>query len=250
MTRPRIGMAIGREHVDGRRFDAVPHEYVAAVLAAGGLPRPIPPLPALIAHEALDDVDGLLLTGGGDIDPACYGATRRPETGDADAERDASELALVAAALDRRTPVLGICRGAQLLNVALGGTLHQHLDDRSIDHQDRRRRHEVVHEVTLDPRSVVAGLCGSTRIEVNSVHHQGMDRLGATLSVMGRSDEGVVEVLESDRHPLLAVQWHPECLPGLPVNRALFSWLVDRAREIGGPATGAATTGQSSRSSS
>ena len=233
MSSPCIGITTGREVIGARRFDALPHEYVAAVLAAGGLPRPIPPLPADLAPEALDGVDGLVLSGGGDINPVRYDAEWATETSNVDDERDVSELALVDVALDRGLPILGICRGAQLLNVALGGTLVQHLPDRAIGHLDRGRRHETVHDVTLSPDSLLARLGGTAGIEVNSIHHQGIDRVGDGLRVTGTADDGVAEVLEGTRCPLVAVQWHPECLPALTSSRLLFTWLVDQARQPG-----------------
>ncbi len=231
MSSPCIGITTGREVIGGRRFDALPHEYIAAVLAAGGLPRPIPPLPADLASGALDGVDGLVLSGGGDINPLRYGAAPAIETGNVDDERDVSELALVPVALERRLPVLGICRGAQLLNVALGGSLIQHLPDRAIGHLDRGRRHETVHDVALRPDSLLARLGGLAGIEVNSIHHQAIDRVGDGLRITGTADDGVPEVLEGTTCPLVAVQWHPECLPTLASSRLLFTWLVEQARQ-------------------
>lgn len=236
VARPHIGLAVGRELVGGRRYDAAPHEYVTAVLAAGGLPRLVPVLPPDTAAEALAGLDGLVLTGGGDVDPARYDATPVPEIEGVDGERDTSELALVDAVLARHLPVLAICRGAQLLNVALGGTLHQHLASRPIAHQDRPRRHQVVHRVALAGGSQLARLAGTTDIGVNSIHHQGIDRVGRGLTATGWAPDGVVESLEAPGRAVLAVQWHPECLPGEAVDRSLFAWLVSAARGAPPPA--------------
>ena len=229
MSVPRIGLAVGREEKDGRRFDAVPDEYVAAVLRAGGTPLLLPPMPVAHATDVLEALDGLLLTGGGDIGPACYGALPEPETGSVDDERDASELALVAVATARHVPILGICRGAQLLNVAFGGTLHQHLNGDQPAHQQRTHRHEPVHQVALAEGSLLMSLTGQSRLEVNSIHHQGVDRVAAQLRTVGFAEDGGVEVLENSDRSVLAVQWHPECLPTRRESQLLFSWLIDKA---------------------
>jgi putative glutamine amidotransferase len=221
---------VGRELVDGRRHDAIPVEYVAGVVRAGGVPILLPPVPDEAARAALDGLDGLLLTGGGDVDPACYGAGRQPETELVDRERDETEAVQIAGARARGLPILGICRGAQMLNVAAGGRLHQHLDDRPIRHKDPGRRDQEVHQVAVEPGSRLAGLAGTTTVAVNSIHHQGIAELGAGLRVVGRAPDGVIEALESEDGAVLAVQWHPECLADSPVSRALFGWLVAEAR--------------------
>jgi putative glutamine amidotransferase len=226
MSSPRIGIAVGREEVGARQFDAVPHEYVTSVLAAGGIPLLIPPLPPALVPAAMSSIDGLLLTGGGDVAPNLYDAPLAPETDGVDEERDASEIAIVEAAGARHLPILAICRGTQLLNVALGGTLHQHLPGSDPVHQRGARRFEAVHAVDLEPGSLLAELTGEVRLDVNSIHHQGVDRIAPPLRAVGFAADGLAEVLESPELRLLAVQWHPECLPGVPASRALFSWLV------------------------
>lgn len=231
MMAPRIGVTVGRSTIARRRFDALPHEYVAAVVEAGGIPLLLAPLPPLLAAEVVNGIDGLLLSGGGDVEPACYGATPVPEIENVDPERDASELAVVAAAVSRHLPVLGICRGAQLLNVARGGTLHQHLAGEGIlAHQERRRRDELVHDVTPEAGSLLASLAGLDPFKVNSIHHQAVDVLGRQLRAVATAVDGVVEAIESSDGSMLAVQWHPECLPEQPVTQVLFDWLVERAR--------------------
>ena len=228
---PRIGIAIGRETHDGRLFEATPHEYVSAILGVGGIPLLLPPLPAAMAVDAVERLDGLLLTGGGDVSPSCYGATLEPETAGVDDERDASELALVRACQERNLPILGICRGAQLLNVAFGGTLHQHLVP---EHRQGRRRYEEVHQVDLDPHCRLAALIGQQSFGVNSIHHQGIELVGSALTAVGFSYDGLPELLECRDHRLMAVQWHPECLPCAPASRALFLWLVAEAKAVEG----------------
>jgi putative glutamine amidotransferase len=222
---------MGREEIVGRLFDATPTDYAAAVIAAGGLPFLIPTVPPDLAPAVLDGLDGLILSGGGDVDPARYDQAPHPATYGVDAERDAAEFALVQEATRRAFPLLGICRGAQVINVALGGSLHQHLDDLDgIAHRQRTRRYEGVHDVTLTGGSVLARLGGVLRLRTNSIHHQGIDRLGSRLRVAGRADDAVPEVIESPDGPTVAVQWHPECQQDLAANRLLFEWLVHLAR--------------------
>ena len=235
---PRIGIGVGRETRVGRQFEATPHEYVASVLEAGGLPLLIPPAPPELARRAIESVDGVLLTGGGDISPTCYGASFERETADVDDERDRSELALVAAAIDRGIPIFGICRGAELVNVAFGGTLRQHLPaEDGIRHTQPRRRYETVHRVLLEPESLLAEVVGSRELDVNSIHHQGIEVVGHGLDPVGRAEDGLVEVIENREHRLLAVQWHPECLPHERASRQLFSWLIEGSRREPAPPT-------------
>jgi putative glutamine amidotransferase len=234
---PRIGVAVGSETRRGRRFDATPHEYVTSVVNAGGLPLLIPPSRPELAAKALAGFDALLLTGGGDVSPARYRARLEPETADVDDERDLSELALVEAARRNGIPILGICRGAQLLNVAYGGTLHQDLPGkRGTSHRQPRHRFETVHPVDLQPGCLLAELIGGERLNVNSIHHQGVDRVGAGLAAVGFSSDGLVEVIEDRENNVLAVQWHPECLPLLKESAALFGWLIAEARTVSSPA--------------
>jgi putative glutamine amidotransferase len=231
MTTPRIGVSAARARAaDGRLLDGAPHAYADAVTAAGGLPlllaRPRPQL----APEVVATIDGLLLTGGSDVGPENYGCAAQPETAGVDAERDRAELALVKAALARGLPILGICRGAQLLNVALGGSLVQHLAHHSeLAHDQWDRRHEEVHQVRVGPGSVLAGALGRLGLPVNSAHHQGVDRLAEGLTAVAWAEDGLVEGFEDGTNNLLAVQWHPELLTDRPGHAGLFTWLVRQA---------------------
>lgn len=196
-------------------------DYGRGVIEAGGLPVN---LPIDVDVEAVAQrLDGILLTGGTDIDPARYGAEPHPELQATETERDDLELRLLACALDREIPVLGICRGIQLVNVHLGGTLHQHVPDHS--------RFDVaadteVHDVTMAPGSVLANLYGDRR-PVNSLHHQTVASVGDGLRVTATADDGTVEGLELG-DSLVAVQWHPEMMRSRPTD-PIFSWLVHRA---------------------
>ncbi len=214
-------------------------DYVTGVEKAGGRAVLVPHVgSADEAAEVLDTVDGLIVSGGADIDPEFYGhdnvASMRP-----DPAADTSDLAFVAAARRTGRPVLAICRGAQILNVALGGTLHQHIWADDGDHRPRADTGDALvdsdeflarrHAVDLAEGSRVAGIFGSTRIDTNSLHHQSIDRVGSGLVVTGTTADGVVEVVEHPDEPLLGVQWHPERLTD-EGHQPLFDWLVGTAR--------------------
>lgn len=196
-------------------------DYGRGVIEAGGLPVN---LPIDVDVEAIAGrLDGVLLTGGTDIDPARYGADPDPELLDIEEERDDLELRLLGSALDRGLPVLGICRGIQLVNVHLGGTLNQHAPEHA--------RFDVpaetaVHGVTLAPDSILQDLYGARR-EVNSLHHQTVAEVGGGLRVTATADDGTIEGLELG-DTVVAVQWHPEMMRSRPTD-PIFRWLVGRA---------------------
>jgi putative glutamine amidotransferase len=200
-----------------QRADLLPHAYIEAVQRAGGLALMIPPDPRLerSPDEALDLIDGLILAGGVDIDPAAYGAERHPQTIETVPERDGVEIALSRAAVERDMPVLGICRGMQLLNVAFGGTLKQHLPD-EVGHEEHRLHPGSFdgsdHDVRLSAGSLAARAAGEDLHTTKSHHHQGVERVGDGLVVSGRSMlDDLVEALElPERRFVLGVQWHPE----------------------------------------
>ncbi len=195
----------------------LPDGYVDAVNRAGGLALLATPDRLLTEHpdELLDRLDGLMLSGGADIEPALYGAERDPETQESQRDRDEFEIALVRRAVARDMPVLGICRGVQVLNVAFGGTLHQHLPD-SVGHVNHRRVpgsfDGADHDVRLVPGSLAARAAGELLHATKSHHHQGLDRIGEGLRVSGYSTlDDLAEAVElPDRRFVLGVQWHPE----------------------------------------
>jgi putative glutamine amidotransferase len=218
--RPTIGVTAATENVSygaWREIPAVvsPASYVRAVQRAGGRPVLLLPDPedAREPDGVLDLIDALIVTGGaGDVDPALYGQEPHPETGPVQEERDAYELALVRGAIDRRMPVLGICRGMQILNVAYGGGIEQHLPD-VVGHENHRHTPGTFadHEVDLEVGSLAARAVGAERAPVKSHHHQGVGEIGDGLVITGRSDDDAVEALEDPSCPfVLGVLWHPE----------------------------------------
>jgi putative glutamine amidotransferase len=235
-----------REGGEGR----IPVPYAEAVAAAGGVPRVFSTFDAaegqelpegLDAHfgldpdddSALDGAAGLLLPGGGDIDPAFYGRPRHPRTHNVNHRRDRYELTLLATALERDVPVLAICHGMQLLNVHMGGTLIQHLGDRDdvFDHDDGYPASEPRHGLRIRERSSLARYVGSSRIGVNSHHHQGIDDVAPGLDEVAWSDDGLLEGVVSHSHSwVVGVQWHPEVMAAEHEAQArLFEAFVDAA---------------------
>jgi putative glutamine amidotransferase len=219
--RPVIGICTALEQARWSVWDQqaalLPASYLDAVRRGGGLALMVPPDPALIAvpDEALDPLDGLLLAGGADIDPATYGAEPDPHTSGTVPARDACEIALTRRAIERGLPLLGICRGMQLLNVALGGTLHQHLPELFGHHEHRKALGSfdgADHDVRLVPGSLAARAAGEQLHATKSHHHQGVDRIGEGLVVTGVATlDELPEAIElPERDFVLGVQWHPE----------------------------------------
>ena len=219
MSACAIGICAAVERVRREPWDEVVNmvqrTYTKAVQRTGSLALVLPPDDAVVESPdlLLDRIDGLLLAGGSDVDPASYGAEAHPESGRTWPDRDRFEIALAVRAIDRGIPVLGACRGMQILNVARGGTLQQHLPD--VIGSDRHRHTPGQfsdHEVTLEPGSLAARAAGTERTGVKSHHHQGIGELGEGLVATGTSPEdGVIEALELPGEPyVLGVLWHPE----------------------------------------
>lgn len=233
MTRPLIGLSGRRkkgadivgnfETLADLDIDLYYSDYGRGVLEAGGLPMylPIDIDPA----DAIEHLDGVVLTGGTDIAPRRYGHDPIADLHEPEPERDDFELALLGLASDRSLPTLGICRGLQLINVHAGGTLHQDVPvhaafDRSPDTHS--------HSVTLTEGSSLATLYGTSHL-VNSLHHQTIADLGTNLTATAQADDGTIEGIEHDSLPIVAVQWHPEMLATRSTD-PIFAWLVDAAR--------------------
>ena len=235
--RPLIGVTTSELRPSGastlRRQGEPPHAemalgmtYLRAIERAGGVAVVLPPFPGDVG-ELLERLDGVCLSGGPDLDPAAYGAARRhAELGPTEPSLDAFELALARGALAGGLPLLGVCRGAQALNVACGGTLHQHLDG----HRQPEPGTEPTHVVDVLAGTRLAEVIGAGPLAVNSFHHQAVKRLGAGLRVAARAEDGTVEAIERPAGPLvLGVQWHAEALTGDPLQLGLFEALVTAA---------------------
>jgi putative glutamine amidotransferase len=216
VTPPRIGLTGVTRTVAGAERSGVNSAYVRAVLRAGGVPLILAPLIGVDHNDRLlDTLDGLVLTGGEDVDPAFYGADPHPALGSVDVVRDAFELALFRDAWARRIPTLAICRGIQLVNVALGGSLWQDIAAErpgALAHQQPDGRDARTHEVHITPGSRLAQALGTTQCQVNSFHHQSIRNLASGLVITARAPDGEIEGVESGPQApwLLAVQWHPE----------------------------------------
>ncbi len=216
--RPRIGIT-----TSPRRGAEYYIAYKRAVEAVGAQPVDLPP-----GTARLPELDGLLLPGGWDVDPALYGEEPDPKVGPIDRELDDTELRLFGQAREQGLPVMGICRGQQVINVAMGGSLQQHLDG----HEVRAfGRGHLAHAIEVDPRSELGRAAGEHRISVNSLHHQAIGKLAPGLVQTASGEDGTVEAVETSDGLIVAVQCHPEELTtDLPWARRLFERFVERAR--------------------
>ena len=228
-TRPRIGIVAHPELIrDPDEHDEMLHyvvaaPYVKAVRKAGALPIVLAIVEPADIEPLLDTVDAVVITGGCDVDPASYGAETDPKTGTLNPDRDATDLAVARAVVARDQPTLAVCRGIQVLNVALGGTLHQHVDE----HMRLDAYNLDVHTVTVDSSSRLAKVLGATEVGVNTLHHQVIDWLAPGIRPVAWNPEGHVEGIEVEAAPhVLGVQWHPELLRHRPEHLALFASLV------------------------
>jgi putative glutamine amidotransferase len=232
VSRPLIGITTYHRETAGRSRFTLPSAYVDALRAANGLGVLLTPGEAE-PEELLARLDGLVLSGGGDLDPASYGAVCHARIYSVSPERDAFEIALLRGALERGLPTLAICRGLQILNVALGGELHPHLPDvvgEAIAHRASQTE-AASHPVRLETGSRLAGRLGSSLPAVPSWHHQAVSRLGTGLRPVAWAPDDVIEAVELEGEAqVVAVQWHPELAGALAHGRGLFEELVSRAQ--------------------
>lgn len=231
--RPLIGvtgrrLSAGRQDIEPRyrhlEFDMHFSDFPSRLSAAGALAVQLPY--EAVGIELLERLDGLVISGGQDVHPDTLGVDTPPSDPDSDPRRDAYEIELIRGAVELGVPLLGVCRGMQILNVALGGTLVPDLDTHEIDHRSPGRQvDDETHRVRLIAGSTLFEVYGP-HVEVNSLHHQAVDRLGSGLAATAWALDGIVEAVEMSEVPVVAVQWHPEWRRHDPV----FSWLVQTAR--------------------
>ena len=237
MIKPIIGITTN-SHFPKQNLpnDKLAHTYIEAVQAAGGLPVLLPnSLTKEDVAELRGRLDGLLLSGGGDLDPERFHGKKSEKIGDVWAPRDELEIQLVKMSLDSDWPLLGICRGMQVINVALGGTLYTDIPEQfvtTVSHNssNERGRDHIAHRVTIVEGSILSGILQVPDLGVNSFHHQGVDRVASGLQVSAIAEDGLVEGLEmAGKRFFVGVQWHPECLTRQKEQRALFEALIRAA---------------------
>ncbi|HLO16250.1 MAG TPA: gamma-glutamyl-gamma-aminobutyrate hydrolase family protein [Anaerolineales bacterium] len=233
---PIIGITTNQSmNVHGNPTVMLMQSYIKAIQQAGGVPVLIPSLIAEDGWDALySRLDGILFSGGGDIGLEYSPGEPHPRIDDVDLARDAIELKMIQTAASDGKPFLGICRGCQVVNVALGGNLYTHIPDQlpnALDHSyPGNMRTELVHEVKIEEGTRIAGILGEPIIKVNSLHHQGLKDIAPSLRIAGRAPDGLVEAIELPDHPFgLAVQWHPEWLMDQGPTRNLFRKFVEAA---------------------
>jgi putative glutamine amidotransferase len=249
MTRPLIGVSTSEVRLaesvqqtpqgePARREMALGMKYTGAIEAAGGLPVVLPPLGLDAIRPLLARLSAVCLSGGPDLDPTAYAAQPHPELGPTEPELDRFELELAREAWERGLPVLAICRGAQALNVARGGTLHQHVPEKyggELQHRQALPGDTPAHAIKVTRGSQLELLLGRRALEVNSFHHQSVAKVGQGLKVVAKAPDGVVEAIEArDGSFVVGVQWHAEAMADRPEEQALFSGLVKAAQRSEG----------------
>lgn len=233
-----IGLSTNRDYKNGA--DCMPKDYVLAVLRAGALPLILPMIPEddprydELMDKTINSVDGIVFTGGPDIDPIYYKEARLAECHEPVSERDKADFALFSRAMAVHKPFLGICRGLQVCNVAMGGSLYQDLSSQMKDSLPHAMPERLqAHQVSLEPGSLLESIVGGAPLTVTSRHHQAIKQVAHGLKACAWSRDGVIEAVEfEDGRPGLCVQWHPENLSATdPRHQALFDWLVGMAKE-------------------
>jgi putative glutamine amidotransferase len=219
----------------GRMISGVQHTYIRAVAQGGGIPILIPAiLDEGDREELYSRLQGVLFSGGGDVHIKYFAGDDHPKIHDVDDDRDATEFSLLKKSVEDGKPFLAICRGVQVMNVALGGTLYTHIPDQfdtTIEHSQEEFT-TIAHPVNIDEDSRLAEIFGETLLHVNSLHHQGLKDVASGLRVVGHAPDGLIEAVELPSHPYaIGVQWHPEWLTDQPVMRRLFQSFVDAAKE-------------------
>jgi putative glutamine amidotransferase len=234
MTKPLIGIGSDVQSTPGKRERAFVYTtYVDSLRRAGAIPVLIPPQPEN-ARDLVDELDGILLAGGEDCDPAAYGEERHPTVEPMDPRRQSNDLSLAKMARERGIPTLGICLGLQMMNVAAGGSLVQDIDSQmetDIQH-DSTPENRVRHDVVVEKGTKLASILGERELNVNSSHHQAINKVPDELKITAHATDGIVEGLEDPRHPFyVGVQWHPEDMKGEDSASSIFGAFVEAARK-------------------
>ncbi len=229
-----IALTCRHSHQDG--VSHIQDPYVKAVEQGGGLPVVLPPsLSPAASVDILSRMDGLFLSGGSDLSPYFFGQQPHPRLGEVEALRDEQEIALVKVALELGLPILGICRGMQVINAALGGTIIQHIDEdraSAIQHTQNAPGWYRQHQVKIVPGTMLAATLGTGEIGVNSFHHQVVDQVAPGLTISATSPDGLAEAFESREPWILGVQWHPErMIVRYPEFLGLFELFCNRCKE-------------------
>jgi len=234
--KPLIGITTYQSiNVNGQPIVALMQSYIRAVMNAGGVPVLIPSMIAEDGWDALySRLDGILFSGGGDIALEYSPGDPHPRINDVELERDSVEFKMIQASVSDGKPFLGICRGCQVMNVALGGTLYTHIPDqlpKALDHSyPGNKRTVLVHEVKIEEGTHISEILGEPIVKVNSLHHQGLKDIAPSLRVAGHAPDGLVEAVELPNHPFgIGVQWHPEWLTDQEPTRNLFRRFIGAA---------------------
>ena len=236
MAKPLIGITTySTKSPFGRDITAVQHTYIHAVVQGGGVPVLIPAiLDEDVRNELYSNLQGVLFSGGGDISLKYFQGEDHPKIHEVDELRDVTELSLIKRSIDDKKPLLAICRGIQVMNVALGGTLFTHIPDQfttTLEHSQKEFP-TIAHPVNIDETSRLAEIFGETLLQVNSLHHQGLKDVASSLRVVGHAPDGMIEAVELPDHPYaMGVQWHPEWLTDQLVMRNLFKSFVDASKK-------------------
>jgi len=241
MRKTIIGITVSQIHRNNQIYDQIPSAYSEAILSAGGFPFLIPNrFPLKMIPSLVDCLDGLLLSGGGDVIEKNYNGLPHPTVTGVSEDRDSLEIALVNAAKERQMPVLGICRGMQVLNVALGGTLIADIPSlfpTKVMHNtpESKGRDFIAHSINLTENSILAQIYERSIVSTNSFHHQAVDQPAPGMEVTGRSSDGLIEALEwpSTQFNMVGVQWHPECLLSRQEHKNLFKAFVSACKVNG-----------------
>ncbi len=232
--KPLIGISCSYDHKEGRYFLA--EAYVKSIIKAGGLPVILPGAAGITeVGTYLASLQGILLAGGGDVDPAYFDEEPQPGLGEITPERDKFEITLIKGALRKKIPVLGICRGIQVLNVACGGTVIQHIPaeiKKPLKHSQNAPRWYPTHEVFIEKSSLLGQVVKTDTLKVNSFHHQAVKETAPGFKVSSFSSDGIIEAVENPKYQfLLGIQWHPECMTEKDdKSRMLFSAFINAAK--------------------